>query len=287
MIESANHHCREDELGLLDNLILFAESWKLLVIGPLIAGFLVGTLSFLWPKTYESLAIVDLSEQEISQINNPNLQDIVIDKLGLLSEFNGSREDARLYLGEKLVGKSDKKTGLSIILARSTTPESARAMCQIAIDALLDQLVPKGFKKQATEEKIAVNQRIIDGSNKIIEHLNRGLVDSYKTQYRNDALIRSHSLLISQMAEKEFENIDMRSSLKIKGEEVYVQHPTLPGREISPKRTLLILWAVLVFEFVLILFLIARRAFRAAAYNDKNALKLQRIRNHFKPTRSV
>ena len=59
----------EDEISLLAILVILAESWRLLVFGPLVAGVLAGGLSFLWPSTYESTTIVRLNEEEAALIN--------------------------------------------------------------------------------------------------------------------------------------------------------------------------------------------------------------------------
>jgi len=107
MTEQAFEH--DDEISLLDILVILAESWKLLVFGPLIVGVLAGALSFLWPKTFESVAIVRLTEQELALINSAPVLDPIIEKFSLLPEFDGIHDDARQYLVKKLVGKFDKK----------------------------------------------------------------------------------------------------------------------------------------------------------------------------------
>jgi len=98
MTEQTFEH--DDEISLLDILVILAESWKLLVFGPLIAGVLAGALSFLWPKTYESVAIVRMSEAELALLNSAPVLDPLIEKFGLLPEFDGIQDDARLYLAK-------------------------------------------------------------------------------------------------------------------------------------------------------------------------------------------
>ena len=63
------HAYEEDEVSLLDILVALAESWKLLVFGPLLVSVLAGGLSFLWPKTFESVAIVRMTEEEITLLH--------------------------------------------------------------------------------------------------------------------------------------------------------------------------------------------------------------------------
>ncbi|BDU52022.1 hypothetical protein [Limnohabitans sp. INBF002] len=151
MTEQAFEH--EDEISFLDILVTLAESWRLLVFGPLIAGVLVGGLSFLWPKTFESVSIVRLTEQELALINSAPVLDPIIEKFGLLPEFDGIQDDARQYLTKKLVGKLDKKTGLATITAAASTPERAQELGKAAMDALLKELLPKGKNKDQGEHK--------------------------------------------------------------------------------------------------------------------------------------
>jgi uncharacterized protein involved in exopolysaccharide biosynthesis len=79
----------DDEISLLDILVTLAESWKLLVFGPLIAGVLAGGLSFLWPKTFESVAIVRMTEEEVALLHAAPVLDPLIEKFGLLAEADG------------------------------------------------------------------------------------------------------------------------------------------------------------------------------------------------------
>ena len=48
-MQSASY-VKDDEISLLDILVILAESWKLLVFGPLLAGVLASALSFHSPK---------------------------------------------------------------------------------------------------------------------------------------------------------------------------------------------------------------------------------------------
>jgi uncharacterized protein involved in exopolysaccharide biosynthesis len=135
MTEQVAHNDEDDEISLLDILVTLAESWKLLVFGPLIAAVLAGGLSFLSPKTFESVAIVRLTEQELALINSAPVQDLLIEKFGLLQEFGGIQDDARQYLSKKVVGKlksycpkAKTKTKLNSKFCLTTASLSTRQM---------------------------------------------------------------------------------------------------------------------------------------------------------------
>jgi hypothetical protein len=101
----------EDEISLLDLLVTLAESWKLLVFGPLLIGVLSGALSFLLPNTYESVAIARLTEEEVALIHAAPVLDPLVEKFGYLERADGIREDARSALKKDLAYTADKKPG--------------------------------------------------------------------------------------------------------------------------------------------------------------------------------
>jgi capsular polysaccharide biosynthesis protein len=161
MTEQAVNHYDEDEISLLDILVTLAESWKLLVFGPLIAGVLAGGLSFLGPKPFESVAIVRMTEEEVALLHAAPVLDPLIEKFGLLAEADGIVDDARQDLKKHLTFTVDKKTKLATVTAKGRSPESAQALGQAAMDILLIELQPKGKDKEAIAQEIAINNQLI------------------------------------------------------------------------------------------------------------------------------
>ena len=276
MTEQAFAH--DDEISLLDILVTLAESWKLLVFGPLIAGVLAGALSFLWPKTFESVAIVRLTEQELALINSAPVLDPLIEKFGLLPEFDGIQDDARQYLAKKLVGKSDKKTGLATITAAANTPERAQELGKAAMDALLKELLPKGKNKDQVEQQILSNERIIASSADAIEQLQKQIGKAGQSDAGLEVVMKYYASLTAEVAKKELENVELKKSLAVRGDEVYVQQASLPQRKTSPKRSLVVLMAVLASGFALLIFVFIRKAWDSIAQEAESASKLARIK---------
>jgi len=265
---------RDDEISLLDILVTLAESWKLLVFGPLVAGVLAGGLSFLWPKTFESVAIVRLSEAELALINSAPVLDPIIEKFGLLPEFDGIQEDARLYLSKKIVGKLDKKTGLATITAAATTPERAQELGRATMDALLKELLPKGKNKDQMEQEILSNEGIIASSTDAIELLQKQIGKAGQGDAGLEVVMKHYASLSADVAKKELENIELKKSLAVKGDEVYVQQASLPQRKASPKQSWVVLMAVLASGFVLLMFVFIRKAWQNAS---KDVAALEKI----------
>ena len=276
MTEQAFEH--DDEISLLDILVTLAESWKLLVFGPLIAGVLAGALSFLWPKTFESVAIVRLTEAELALINSAPVLDPLIEKFGLLPEFDGIQDDARQYLAKKLVGKVDKKTGLATITAAANTPERAQELGRAAMDALLKELLPKGKNKDQVEQQIFSNERIIASSADAIEQLQKQIGKAGQNDAGLEVVMKYYASLTAEVTKKELENIELKKSLAVRGDEVYVQQASLPQRKVSPKRGLVVLLAVLASGFALLIFVFIRKAWGSVQTDADSAAKVRLIK---------
>lgn len=279
MTEQTVSHYEDDEISLLDILVTLAESWKLLVFGPLLAGVLAGTLSFLWPKTFESTAIVRLTEAEVALVGAAPVLDPLIVKFDFLPEFDGNQDDARAYLAKKITGKFDKKTGLSTITAIAATPERAQAMGAAAIDALLLELLPKGKNKDQVVQTINSNEGIIANSTDAVEQLKKQMGKPGQNDAGLEVVMKHYVSLTAEVARKELENIELRKSLTVKGAEVFVQQPSLPQRKTSPKRSMVVLLALLASGFALLLFVLIRKAWRNAAQDAELAVKMARIKS--------
>ena len=278
MIEQPIQAYEENEISLLDILVTLAESWKLLVFGPLIAGVLAGALSFLWPKTFESVAIVRLTEQELALINSAPVLDPLIEKFGFLPEFDGIQEDARQYLAKKLVAKVDKKTGLATITAAANTPERAQELGKAAMDALLKELLPKGKNKDQVEQQILSNERIIASSADAIEQLQKQIGKAGQSDAGLEVVMKYYASLTADVAKKELENIELKKSLAVRGDEVYVQQASLPQRKVSPRRSFVVLLTVLASGFALLIFVFIRKAWASVAQDAESASKLASIK---------
>jgi uncharacterized protein involved in exopolysaccharide biosynthesis len=279
MTEQAIQNYDEDEISFLDILVALAESWKLLVFGPLIAGVLAGILSFLWPKTYESVAIVRMSETELALLNSAPVLDPLIEKFGLLPEFNGIQEDARQYLTKKLVAKVDKKTGLATITAAANTPERAQELGRAAMDALLKELLPKGKNKDQIEQEVLSNERIIDSFADAIEQLQKQIGKAGQSNAGLDVVMKYYASLTAEVAKKELENIELKKSLAVRGDEVYVQQASMPQRKVSPKHSLVVFLAFLLSSFALLVFVFVRKAIASVAQDPEKSRKLGAIRD--------
>jgi hypothetical protein len=279
MTEQTVNNYEDDEISMLDILVTLAESWRLLVFGPLIASVMAGALSFLWPKTFESTAIVRLSEAEVALVGVAPVLDPLIVKFDLLREFDGNQDDARAYLAKKIDGKFDKKTGLSTITAIAATPERAQAMGAAAIDVLLLELLPKGKNKDQLEQTINSNERIIANNSDAIDQLKKQMGKQGQNDTGLEVVMKHYANLSAEVARKELDNIELRKSLTVKGAEVFVQQPSLPQRKKTAKLSMVVLVALFASGLTLLFFVYLRKSWRNAAEDVKSAEKIERIKS--------
>ena len=260
----------EDEISLLDILVTLAESWKLLVFGPLLAGVLAGALSFLWPNTYESVAIARLAEEEAALFHAAPVLDPLIEKFGYLERADGIREDARNALKKDLTYAADRKTKLVTLVAKGRTPEQAQAMGRAAFEALFAELVPKGKEKEAILQEIAINNQLIADGVVYVDRSSSKQNPTNPTNPTNPAK--------SQVANLKLNNLELQLKLQAKGGEVFAQEPSLPQRKSAPRRSLVAVVAVLVSGFGLLLWVFVRKAWGAAAQAPESVSKIVAIK---------
>ena len=269
----------DDEISLLDILVTLAESWKLLVFGPLIASVLAGALSFLWPKTFESVAIVRLTEEDAALLHAVPVLDHLIERFGYLEDADGIKDDARKELKKDLIFATDKKTKLATITAKAPMPDKAQALGNAAIGALLAELQAKGQEKAMLEKSIAINQRAIESAEDAIESIQRSLKRGALSDLAQESAIKNLAAINSDIAKRAQENETLRQKLDIKGVEVFVQQPSLPQRKTSPKLGFVLLLAMLAASLFFLLLVFARKAIITASQDVEAAAKLSTIKS--------
>lgn len=274
-----SHDYEEDEISLLDTLVALAESWKLLVLGPLVIGLLAGVLSLFWPNTYESVSILRLDEEELALIHSTPVLDPLIVKFDLLKESDGFYDDARRDLIKKLVVVFDKKTKLATFIAKARTPQQAKALGVATIELLLEELRAKGGEKEAILKEIAINQQAITLAEDALDSLRKSFKHGVDlTDRQQEAVVRSFSLLTVELISRTQANNNLARKLEVRGEEVYVQKASLPERHSGPKRISVLIISVLVSEFVLLLFVFVRKAWQRASQGADASVKIAFIK---------
>lgn len=269
----------DDEISLLDILVTLAESWKLLVFGPLIMGMLALVLSFWWPSTYESIAIARLTEEEASLFHAAPILDPLVEKFGYLERADGIREDARNALKKDLAYIADKKTKLVTVVAKGPTPERAQAMGRSAFEALFAELVPKGKEKEAILQEIAINNQLILDGVIYLDRVGSKQGNTNNTNNMNNMNnMNNTNNTKNQVANLKLNNLELQLKLETKGREVFAQEPSMPYRKSAPKYGLASIVAMAITGLLLLIWVFVRKAWIAASCNATMSQKIALIK---------
>jgi LPS O-antigen subunit length determinant protein (WzzB/FepE family) len=273
------NHVEEDEISLLDILVVLAESWKLLVFGPLTAGVLAAAVSFALPKTFESVAILRLSEDEAAFFQAAPVQDVLLSQFEHLSKLGDTQEDRRTALKKLITANVDKKTKLVTLTVKSDSPNKAQDLGEAAIKAVLAEITPRGRDRAIIEQTIVVNEQSIKESQEAIEGIKRNL--GKQTEQMQDISLKYFAALNADINSKRLTNIQLKNSLLEKTDEIFVQAPSFPETKSAPKRSLIVLVTVLASGFLLMIWVFLRNAWQANAKDPEAMQKMGRIRQAF------
>lgn len=278
MTEQAVNHHEEDEISLLDIFVTLAESWKLLVFGPLIAAVLAGALSFLWPPTFVSVAIVRLTEEDVALLHAAPVLDALIEKYGLLAGADGIVDDARRELKKRLIFAVDKKTKLATITGKARTPDAAHVLTGDAIAALLKELQVKGQDKELLEKTISINKQAISNAEDALDSIQHRLRRGGLTDQAQESIIKNFAQINSDIAKFSQENEGLRNRLAPKGAEVFVQQASFPQRKEYPKLLWVFVLTAIAVNIVLIISVFVRKGWVIALQDEITARKLNSIK---------
>jgi uncharacterized protein involved in exopolysaccharide biosynthesis len=250
------------EISLFDVIITILESWRLLVFGPIVVGILTFGVGLIWPKTFESTAILRVTDEEVAILHATPVLDKLIENFGLLKDNNGIWEDARQNLKESLTYRVDKRTKLTTISAKGSTPEMAQMLAANAIELMIKELQIKGLEKELIDKKIAINERSIKVLEEVLESINNGLKKGELYGKKQEVIAESIVVINSDIANRSLENEELRFKGNSRGQEIYVQKPNLPQLQSYPKVGYLVIGALLLTELLILIFLLMRNAIR-------------------------
>lgn len=272
----------DDEIDLLDLLVTVAESWKLLVIAPvLIAIAAFAGATFLKPNLYQSSAILRLAEEDAALLHSAAILDPLAESFGYLSEAEGVREDARESLKKDLVSSVDKRTKLVTITAKSNSAEQAQKLNEQAISRLLAELTPKGQDKANILQQIEIRKQAISVAETAFEQLVQAFPKGSVGASNAEEAVSSIASLVTLVLDNKKAIQEMERQLLVKGPEVFVQTPTLAQKPMPRKRAMVAVIAALASGFALLLFVFIRKALINAGANPESAKKIAQIKQSF------
>lgn len=136
---SDTHQPYGDEISLLDLLVVIAESWKLLILVPLLVGALTFAVTSLTrPTLYQSEAIIMLSVEQSSALQSASLVESIAMSERWLSRHGDSVVASLSALDEALDYQRLPNTRLYVLSFTSESAGAAQGMLSRVLATLLE-----------------------------------------------------------------------------------------------------------------------------------------------------
>lgn len=265
----------EDEVSLLDLLLVVAENLRLLVLGPLMAALVALAVTFLLPRTWESVTLL--------RGGSPTLATVVTSPAVLLPVVRvqgvppgKSMDQAVEELRNRVKVNFNAKDQVLTITVTGDTPEAALVLGNRIFDQLKLATAPSGPERTRLESQIAdISRREeqLDGS---IQALSARLRDAPGAASSDS--VRSYGQLISTAHQLSADRMAIAKQLAGVDESNLLQAPSLPDRAVSRKFAVIALVTAMATGFLLLLWVFARQAMRNAEADPDSASKLRQAR---------
>jgi len=271
----------EDSIDLLDVLLTLAENLKLLVFGALAAGLLAYGVAQVWPKKFESTAVVRADAAVATQMTTAPVVDAALNKLGYLKGLNEEEaEEARETLQRNIstqVGRNDRLVTLNLT---ARTPEQAQQLAnEILANVFVASQPGEAERKRLEAEKQVMEQQVKELTE--TARTARRLLEE-ATPNTNAGTLASSIAAISANLVKIQENISAldKKLMGLNNDDV-LQAPTLPKKHASPKAGLVAIMATIGAGILLVIFVVARQALRVGGASDQHRERMDRLKRQY------
>jgi capsular polysaccharide biosynthesis protein len=268
------HDSEEDEISLLDLLQTIVENLRLLVLVPLLLGLAALGGATLWPKTYESTALLAADTTTASLMQSAAVLDPIAVSLGYTAQM--SVDAARLKLKGQIKANANAKDKLLTLTAQAGSPQAAQALAQAVLQQTYHQSQPHGSAKLRLEKQLVQAQSREKDAMLTAERLSAKLDKASGETALTVA--QGYAQLMGVVKEAQSTQAAIESELTGLDASVLRQEPTLPNAHISPKRSLMAILTSLATGFALLLFVFVRQALRNAGHNPETAPKIQALK---------
>jgi capsule polysaccharide export protein KpsE/RkpR len=265
-----------EEFSPLDILVTLVENLKLLILGPLLVGLCALAIGFAWPKTYESVAVLQSEQFPASLMTTAAVLDPVIVSLGLAKDE--TVEDARSRLREQIKAVTGRTDKLLTLTVSAGTAEHAQALANALLQQAYKESRPRANARLRLETQLAEAQTRLKNAQTAAASLARRLESSAAITSGNDPG-RGYAELLNTASEAQKQLSALEAQLEgLISPAQLIQAPTLPQKASKPKKTLLAIGATLATGLLLVLFVFMRQIAVKTAANTRAAEKLARIR---------
>ena len=262
------HDLDNDEISLLDLALTVAENLRLLIIGPIAAGLIALGVSSLLPKTFESVAIlnvIDQPEKVASLATSAAVLDPVAEQIGLTK--SATKDAARAELRERVSMAVGRKDGLLTLTTKGESGEEAQALANVVLAQLFAAVAPKGQDATDLEKSLSL-ARSLYANNQLVIERSSALMGAAKSENAVNAGLQGYAELLALQQSLAAKIASDERSLRGLTETSLAQNPTLPTQHVAPKRSLISVLTALATGFALLLFVFIRKALANAAVGE-------------------
>ena len=264
---------------MLDVMVVLAENWKILLVGPLLIGLLALVSSYACLQNFVSNSILSppASPQTPAQatvvMTSPLVLDRVIESLQIAD--GRSLQAARANLAKR-ISVSTGKDGLVRLDVTANTPMAAQTIANAIIDNWLITTVPQAQERVELEARLAYAKEALASIRRLLARLTSlGASDFNRTLASGESGIGVVAL--GELQARYFsEVLTIPRTLQGLSRAVVIQPPTLPTEPVN-KRGLTVMLATLGGALTLLLWVFALDAWRKAGQNSQSAGKQARL----------
>jgi capsular polysaccharide biosynthesis protein len=267
------HYPEDDEISLLDLLQTIVDNLRLLVIGPIVVGLLALAGASLWPKTYESTAILKAEQVTASLMLSAAVLDPIAANLGYTPKLN--QDEARDKLKSEIKANVNAKDKLLTLTTQADTPQAAQSLTKAVLQQTYAQSQPRDSEKLRLQKQMAQAQAREKEATQTAQLLGRKMEGGGTAGASEVA--QGYAQMIGVVKESQATQLDIERQLQGLDESALLQEATLPTKHTAPKRGLVTIMAALAAGFALLLFVFMRQALRNASQDAESAQKLSAI----------
>lgn len=259
---------------LIDLLQVIVDNLRLLVIGPIVAGLVAFTAASLWPKTYESTAILQAEQITASLIHSAAVLDPIAKSLGYSPAMEV--DDARLKLKEQIQARFNAKDKLVTLTAKAHTPQAAQALNMNVLKQVYAQSKPRDSEKARLEKQLEQAQDREKEASQSAQLLGKKL-ESTGTSGASE-VAQGYAQMMRVVQESQAAQSTIEQQLNGLDASVLVQEATLPTKHSEPKRGFSTVLAVQAAGFLLLIWVLIRNSIKNSKRNINSAQKLENLK---------
>ncbi len=264
-----------EETVLLDWLLVAAENLRLLVMVPVVAALIAAAVTFALPGSYESTALIKGTPQMRLALTSAEVLDPLLQELRF-QRSDESLESARIRLRESIQTSFDPRDTLVKLTVKASSPEAAQAMAKSLLQIYSNSSKPRGAELKRMQVDLATTEDLISETSETLRLFNMQIRRA-KAPIVVD-VAQGYAMLISTLESLHKRKLDLLRELEGTDESALLQSPTLDRTERGLKRASVVAFVLIGCFVFLVFFVFIRHAVRAAALDEKGAIKLAAIR---------